>query len=130
MSLFSVQKFGTNELQLEEGSHVVVATFRGSQTVQGLTDIARGMGEKLSYLKHNDLPAFLLMNLTNVEKMTSEARKSVLQAMGTLPFDQLAIFGGQVYIRTVARFLITISGRVGEIKYFSHEAEARVWLES
>ncbi len=129
MSIFSIETFEKNELNLEEGSHFVVSRFHGKQNVKILEDIAAAMKEKLSYLRRAGEKGYMLIDLRDIEKMSTEERKVVIRFMNNLDFDKLAIFGGPVLIGVIAKFLILVAGRSDKVQYFDDEKQARQWLE-
>ena len=129
MSMFSARKLGKNELILEEGSHIVRATFHGTQSMKELEEINAGMHEDIMYLKQTGLPALLLIDLSNIQKMTGAQRRYIVNSMDNLGFDKLAIFGGSVFIGMAARFLISVSHNQARIRYFVEEEPARKWLK-
>ncbi len=129
MTIFSAQKFGDNELSLEEGTHIVLARFHGFQTVKILNDIISAMQERLKFLHQSQLPGVLLLDLTHIEKMNQECRQVAAEAMTSIDFDRMAFFGGSMFVSTVAKFFVTVSGKQDKIKIFASETEARNWLE-
>lgn len=127
--MFTARKIGNNSIAIEEGTHIVVVTFAGEQGVRRLEEMGAAMQADLAYLRSQKQSPLLMLNLTNISRMSGEERKVALRGMSTLDFDKLAIFGGSMRVGMAAKFLIFMSGRSDKVQYFHGEEEARDWLE-
>lgn len=70
---------------------------------------------------------YVLIDLQASTEFSSAARKVWVEFLRDDRIKKSAIFGGNVFVRTVASFVIAATGKKN-IKFFSAEKEAREWL--
>lgn len=70
---------------------------------------------------------FVLIDLKSSSEFSSAARKVWVEFLKDDRIKRTAIFGGNVFVRTLASFVIAATGKEN-IKFFLTEEEARVWL--
>lgn len=81
-----------------------------------------------SRLKTQGEDVMILADLTRLEKSTSESRKASLEALQSLPYDKIALFGGNLYVRHLANLIIKAAGKESVVKIFAARKQAEAWL--
>ena len=71
----------------------------------------------------------VIIDLQTSTEFTSAARKIWVEFLKHPKIKKTAIFGGNVFVRTLASFVIAAAGKKN-IKFFSDEESARKWLKS
>lgn len=69
----------------------------------------------------------VLINLKASSEFSSSARKVWVEFLSDERIQKTAIFGGNIFVRTLASFVIAATGKKN-IHFFQTEEEARVWL--
>lgn len=69
-----------------------------------------------------------LINLNQMTKATSKARKILVQVLAHPSISKYAFVGASTFIRTVANFLTSAAGQPNA-KHFATEEEAMNWIE-
>lgn len=72
--------------------------------------------------------SLVLIDLKQSTKFSSEARKVWVKFLQNPKIKRTAIFGGNVFVRTLASFVIAAS-RKKNIRFFITEKEALKWLK-
>ncbi len=78
------------------------------------------------YLEKGDA-RYVLIDLKQSTQFSSEARKIWVKFLQNPKIKKTAIFGGNVFVRTLASFVIAAS-KSKNIKFFTTEEEAKDWL--
>jgi len=71
--------------------------------------------------------SFVVIDLKQSTKFSSDARKIWVKFLQNDKIKKAAIFGGNVFVRTLASFVIAASQK-RNIKFFTTEEEAMAWL--
>lgn len=71
----------------------------------------------------------VLIDLKKSTQFSSEARKVWVKFLQNPQIKKTAIFGGNVFVRTLASFVIAASQNKN-IKFFTTEEDAREWLSA
>ncbi len=69
-----------------------------------------------------------MIDLTEVNGVSSKARKMFAQTTGHPSIRKFALVGASVFIRTVSNFISTASGQK-KVRHFATEREALQWME-
>lgn len=72
---------------------------------------------------------FVLIDLQQSTDFSSGARRTWVEFLKNPKIKKTAIYGGNVFVRTLASFVITAAGKTN-IKFFVTEEEALTWLRS
>ncbi|MDH5674114.1 MAG: STAS/SEC14 domain-containing protein [Myxococcales bacterium] len=70
----------------------------------------------------------LLVDQREVETATAEARRILADEAGQPIYPRIALFGGTVFTRTLARFILRASGQPDKARFFASRSEAQAWL--
>jgi phage pi2 protein 07 len=73
--------------------------------------------------------SFVLIDLKQSTQFSSEARKIWVKFLQNPKIKKTAIFGGNVFVRTLASFVIAASQKKN-IKFFITEEEAMEWISA
>ncbi|MDO8572832.1 MAG: STAS/SEC14 domain-containing protein [bacterium] len=73
--------------------------------------------------------SFVLINIEKSKEFSSSARKAWVKFLQNPKIKRTAMFGGNVFVRTLASFVIAAAGKEN-IKFFGTEQEALGWLHS
>jgi len=76
---------------------------------------------------NNDEAVYVLIDLKQSTQFSSEARKIWVKFLQNPKIKKTAIFGGNVFVRTLASFVIAAS-KSKNIKFFSTEEDSKDWL--
>ncbi len=82
----------------------------------------------LAIAKDMKKPKRLLLDLTDIEMPTSRARKHLAEMTKKTNWDKLGIFGVNIAIRTMAKFILSAAG-LKNFKFFDTRDEALKWLK-
>ncbi|MBI3511199.1 MAG: STAS/SEC14 domain-containing protein [Bacteroidetes bacterium] len=108
---------------------IIYFVFEGDQdgdTVMAVMKEMMSCAEKISLAGKKIL---MLGNIDGTKKHNAAARKAGLEMSKQMKFDRIAMTGGNVFTRNVAKLVITATGDK-RIKFFSAREEAEVWLKS
>jgi hypothetical protein len=70
----------------------------------------------------------VIIDFRKASNPTAKTRKIVAEALKSGPFEKVAIWGTSIFIKTVAKFIISVAG-VDFVRFFDSEAEAIKWLK-
>lgn len=71
---------------------------------------------------------FVLIDLHQSTEFSSAARKVWVEFLQNDKIKKTALFGGNVFVKTLATFVIAATGRK-DIKFFNTEEEALAWFK-
>ena len=74
-----------------------------------------------------DRADYVLIDLRSSSEFSSAARKVWVEFLKDERIKRTAIFGGNVFVRTLASFVIAATGK-SNIKFFKTEEKAKEWL--
>jgi len=84
--------------------------------------------EGTRFLENKDA-SMVIIDLKQSTQFSSEARKIWVKFLQNLKIKKTAIFGGNVFVRTLASFVIAASQKKN-IKFFTTKEEALEWIKS
>lgn len=73
--------------------------------------------------------SFIVIDIEQSQQFSSAARKIWVKFLQNQKIKKTAIFGGNVFVRTLASFVIAAAGKAS-IKFFGTEKEAIDWIHS
>lgn len=73
--------------------------------------------------------SFVLIDIEQSQQFSSAARKVWVKFLQNPKIKKTAIFGGNVFVRTLASFVIAAAGKAN-IKFFETEQQALDWMHS
>lgn len=73
--------------------------------------------------------SYVLINIEQSKEFSSSARRAWVRFLQNPKIKKTAIFGGNVFVRTLASFVIAAAGKA-TIKFFETEEQAREWLRA
>ncbi len=68
-----------------------------------------------------------IIDLSQLTKATSKARKILVEASGHPSIHKYAFFGASIFIRTVANFIAAAAGQ-NNARHFATDEEALTWI--
>lgn len=116
--------------QVSRQNNVVYYQFIGDQTQAGIMEIAPQARALCQELKNEGRPVLFLVDLTQIGSQDAGARKASADELDSLPVDKVAIFGANLLIKYVARFIVNASHQSNITKYFDTKEAALDWLTS
>lgn len=72
--------------------------------------------------------AYILIDLHQSTEFSSSARKIWAEFLKNDKIKRAAIFGGNVFIKTIATFVIAATGKKN-VRFFNTKEEARAWIK-
>jgi hypothetical protein len=94
-----------------------------AQVKEELTDLSARLRAKGSRVK-------ILADITRLGHVPLKARTAGLELMRTLDFDRVAIIGSTWVAGGFVNLIITASGRGFQVRCFTDEEDAKIWLQS
>lgn len=116
-----------NEIFLNDKGWIE-STFHGKQTAETVTAASIQYETLYQQLKQEGKPIYSLVNMDGITEADSGARAAVIPILQKVPFQKIAIYGGNLFIRTLAKFVITVTRDISHMQYFSSREEAEKWL--
>lgn len=114
---------GGNKVWCENGIvHFVIAAPVDEQEAVRLDAIGEEYVNK-------DQASFVLIDIEQSKEFSSGARKAWVKFLQNPKIKKTAIFGGNVFVRTLASFVIAAAGKEN-IKFFETEQGALDWIRS
>lgn len=104
--------------------------FEGDQNYYSINQAAQQIEEFIKVVRQQNKPAIVLIDITNVVKQDSGARKAGWEGLSTLKYDKWAMFGSNPFIKNVANLVGKATGLSHRIKVFTSREEAEKWLKS
>jgi hypothetical protein len=95
-----------------------------SQTIEHTMTIVRQHQSE-----HPDKPLRFLIDMRAIGDQDLSARRAGGKALKNLPYDKIAIFGLNSFMRHVANLVITSARKQDHVKQFKDEAGAVAWLK-
>ena len=71
---------------------------------------------------------YVLIDLRRSTEFSSSARKIWVEFLQNDKIKKTALFGGNVFVKTLATFVMAATGKK-DIKFFNSEDEARAWFK-
>lgn len=117
------QKISTNEVWCKDGvvHYIIAAPVDEKEAIR--LDTA---GEE--YVNKGEA-SFVLIDIEQSQQFSSAARKAWVKFLQNPKIKKTAIYGGNVFVRTLASFVIAAAGKAN-IKFFEKEQEAVDWIHS
>lgn len=112
----------------EDGFVHVVA--EGDQNYDALFDVGEKMKELSDQLRKQNKPIYFLIDASKVRGQDSSARRRTKEVFESIPFEKAAIFGLNLFVTNVGRFVMMAIGKTQKVKFFSTEEKAVRWLKS
>ena len=110
-------------------SGVIETHFIGLQTKETLLAVRKEYEKLIAMLQSQQKKVCLLVDVDKVAKTDSGARATAVGILRDMPFSKVAVFGGDIIMRTVAKLIIAATERFVAIHYFSSREEAEKWLK-
>src|SRR3989338_4918117 len=119
----NTQKTNTNDVWCKDGIvHYVIAAPVNEEEAIRLDTV----GEE--FINKGEA-SFVLIDIEQSQEFSSVARKIWVKFLQNQKIKKTAIFGGNVFVRTLASFVIAAAGKAN-IKFFETEQQALDWLRS
>lgn len=102
----------------------------GEQNYETITKISQQgtiLAEKLISIGK---PILVLVDISNQKSLPSRVHQATVDSINNNPFERIALFGADKYLRVAVNMLITAIGQGNRIKLFGTPGEAEAWLTS
>jgi hypothetical protein len=100
----------------------------GNQTGATLMQTHLELDHLTARIRHKGKPVLILVDLSELGKVTLEARKVGLILMRDLDFDKAALFGNYYLLQGLVEAISLAAGRKFKVKLFTTKTEAKAWL--
>jgi len=117
-----------NKIFLGEGG-LIHGIYVGDQTYETIKKGTEQFTQLIEKVKSEGGRALLLVDLANVGRQDSKARKAGVEGFLSMKYDKISMFGGLPFLRSVANLIVKAIGRTDKIKFFKTRAEAVRWLK-
>ena len=113
------------------GKDGLVYTFYcGDQTYEKVKETVEQTGRALEESQEQNKRALVLVDISEIGKIDSAARRAGFDGARNLKYDKLAVFGQpSPFLRNLAGLVIKAVG-LNKIKLFKTQEEAREWLNT
>lgn len=117
-----------NKITLDE-SDIIISTLRGYQTVFSMRKLRKEIYEELSRLRGQNKKVGILIDIQNLKMGEGDANtRDEIRRLLSLDYDALAVLGSS-RLGAVVSYILRKSARGRQVRYFTKEHEAKVWLE-
>lgn len=103
--------------------------YDGDQTTEKMEADMVKIRELAKALRAEDKSVWIIGDYTGIGKATSGARKVANDALKTLDYDKIALFGTSVFHKVIANFIIRMTGQGLRAQVFNNEDQAKEWLK-
>lgn len=117
-----------NTVFIEPVTQILISKYEGDQTRDTLLDMSNRARPFIQELRSANKPVHMLVDTAAVNKQDSGARAMAVQAINSLDYDKMAIFGANVFLKHVLSFVMQLAIKKDRVKYFNTQEEARSWL--
>lgn len=118
-----------NEYRFDKTDGILYFSYRGDQTSESITQFKAETDRDIAWLKAAGKPVLMLIDVTELKKISSPARQAAVNLMGNTG-DKLAVVGASLFLRSMAKLVATALGLQSKISYFDKSEDARIWLKS
>ena len=118
-----------NRVYLGKDGYIHIVA-EGDQTYDALFPVGEKMKELAEQLKKQKRSVNFLIDASKVTKQDSSARRRTKEVFESIPFEKAAIFGLNLFVTNVAKFVMMAIGKSQTVKFFSNEEEAVRWLKA
>jgi hypothetical protein len=118
-----------NEYRFDKDDGIIYFSYRGDQTSESVTQFKDETDRDIAWLKAAGKPVLMLIDVTELKKISSPARQAAVNLMGNTG-DKLAVVGASLFLRSMAKLVATALGIQTKISNFDSQEEARIWLKS
>jgi hypothetical protein len=98
----------------------------GDQT-QGVAD--RWASKFNQVFRQSERPIDIFVDLRNMGKSSLYSRKAAAEIIKNDKVARIALFGANIFTRTIAKFIISASGKSEKIQFFDDKEQAIRWLK-
>lgn len=109
--------------------YLIETVYRGDQTYDTLIEMGNRSAPLLEELRKKNKPLHILIDLSRIGKSNYGSRKGALEVVKKLPFHKMAIYGSNLYIKTLATYMAIATGKKSTMKYFDTKEAAVEWLK-
>lgn len=111
-----------------EPDGVVCLSYKDQQTYESIFVLNSQTQKHITHLRSEKKPVLLLINLTQLGRTLSGARKIAAESLKNLDYDRIAVFGKDLFTKILVNLVISATHKELTVKYFMSEKEARDWL--
>lgn len=109
---------------------LIHGVYSGDQTYETIAQGTKQFTRLIEKVRSEGKPALILVDLANVGRQDSKARKAGVDGFLSMKYDKIAMFGGSPFLRNVANLIVKAIGRTEGVKFFRGQEEAVGWLRS
>jgi hypothetical protein len=114
---------------LLNGSGCVELILDGDQSLETLGPTLDKVSSLLEALRREHKPVYLLTDVSGISNSPStEVRKFSASFLTESPYDRIAVFGSDTFLRTLSKLIIQATGRGYKVKVFKTREDAENWL--
>lgn len=118
-----------NEYRFDKKDGIIYFYYRGDQTSESIIQFKEETDNDIAWLKTEKRPVLMLIDVTELKKISSPARQAAVSLMGNTG-DKLAVVGASLFLRAMAKLVATALGLQTKISNFDTHEDARNWLKS
>lgn len=116
-----------NQVHLHTAGHIE-HTYTGDQTAETIAGIVQQTTPLTKHLRQSSKPVHILVDITDLGKLTIATRKAAAEALIRLDYDRIAIFGSNTYTKALINLIIHAAGKDRAVTIFTTKAHALGWL--
>jgi hypothetical protein len=117
----------TNTVTLEPEGYVYVKLV-GDQTHKTIEDSAKECVELAGQIHALNKPLLGLIDFSEEGSFSTGANKATLDAMSSISYERIAMFGTNPVLAEVSRLIIQALGKANKTMVFKTREEAMAWL--
>lgn len=119
-----------NQVTLDPAGYIR-QTYTGDQDVTTISDTIKKTMDIIRrwQAQQPGAPLNFLIDMSNIGSQDLSARRAGSKALKSLPYNKIALFGLNTFLRHVANLVIISAGKQDKVKHFDSEAAALAWLK-
>lgn len=117
-----------NTVLVEPTTNIIVSIYVGEQTRDTLVAMTNLAKPHIAQLRATQKPVLMLIDTKAITTQDSGARAMAVEAINSLDYDKMAIFGANVFLKHVLSFVMQLALKKEKVRYFNDESQAREWL--
>jgi|SRR3989344_3599926 len=107
---------------------IIFNIYQGDQTTTTVANVVSKTRNIIEILRRKKQPVYILADLSKMGKSNFGSRLESVEALKTMRYNKVALFGANLFVKHLANFIIIASGRQNKIKYCNSKDEAIKWL--
>lgn len=102
----------------------------GDQTGEGVDRAIAIATNIIEQLQKDGKPVLIIVDSSKLGKLSTPTRKSSVEALRSIYYDKVAIFGANAFSKAMVNLIIHASGKRRKVRIFDNRSAAEKWLKN